>query len=186
MGANHYYPALTKPNNYHVAGSDHDDVDGKHLPNGSPETYLKSLKKLLQAQNQAQYQLFRKETGISKPSIFNGFPRDRLLPIPTGFPADIMHLVSLNLTDLLLGLWHGSLDVDSNDDKKTWHWAVLKGDIWKEHGKRVAAATTYLPSSFDRPPRNPAEKISSGYKAWEFLTYVYGYGPGFFYHILPQ
>jgi hypothetical protein len=98
-----------------------------------------------------------------------------------------MHLVSLNLTDLLLGLWRGSLDVDStSDDKETWHWAVLKGDIWKEHGKRVAAATTYLPSSFDRPPRNPAEKISSGYKAWEFLTYVYGYGPGFFYHILPQ
>jgi hypothetical protein len=185
-GANHYYPALTKPNNYHVAGSDHDNVDGKHLPNGSPETYLESLKKLLQAQNQAQYQLFRKETGISKPSIFNGLPKDRLLPIPTGFPADIMHLVSLNLTDLLLGLWRGSLDVDSNDDKETWHWAVLKGDIWKEHGKRVAAATTYLPSSFDRPPRNPAEKISSGYKAWEYLTYVYGYGPGFFYHILPQ
>jgi hypothetical protein len=185
-GANHYYPALTKPINYHVAGSDHDDVDGRYLPTGSSETYLESLKKLLQAQNQAQYQLFRKETGISKPSIFNGLPKDRILPIPTGFPADIMHLVSLNLTDLLLGLWRGSFDIDPNDDKQTWDWAVLKGNIWKEHGKRVAAATTYLPSSFDRPPRNPAEKISSGYKAWEYLTYVYGYGPGFFYHILPH
>jgi len=37
---------------------------------------------------------------------------------------------------------------------------------------------------FDRPPRNPAEKISSGYKAWEFLTYVFGLGPGVFLDIL--
>ncbi|KAH9846253.1 hypothetical protein C2E23DRAFT_744440, partial [Lenzites betulinus] len=36
----------------------------------------------------------------------------------------------------------------------------------------------YLPSSFERPPRNPAEKISSGYKAWEYNTYFYGFLPG--------
>ncbi len=40
-------------------------------------------------------------------------------------------------------------------------------------------------ASFDRPPQNPAEKISSGYKAWEFLTYFFGLGPGLFYGILP-
>lgn len=184
-GANHYYPALLKPINYNVAGSDHPDVDGTYLPHGSPEEYLKNLKKLLSAQNQTQYQLFRKETGISKPSIFNGFPIDRILPVPTGNPGDIMHHVTLNMTDLLLALWRGTLDVDIRDDKRTWYWATLKGETWKAHGKRVAAATKYLPGSFDRPPRNPAEKMSSGYKAWEFLTYVYGFGPGFFYHILP-
>jgi hypothetical protein len=44
----------------------------------------------------------------------------------------------------------------------------------------------YLPGSFDRPPRNPAKKISSGYKAWEYLTYVFGLGPAVFRGILPD
>ena len=39
---------------------------------------------------------------------------------------------------------------------------------------------TYLPGSFDCPPHNPAEKISSGYKVWKFLLYLYGLGPGVF------
>lgn len=50
----------------------------------------------------------------------------------------------------------------------------------------VADATPYLPGSFDRPPRNPAEKINSGYKAWEFLLYFYGLGPCLFYTLLPD
>ncbi|KAF8971769.1 hypothetical protein BDZ97DRAFT_1650720, partial [Flammula alnicola] len=57
--------------------------------------------------------------------------------------------------------------------------------IWKRHGQSVADATPFLPGSFDRPPRNPAEKISSGYKAWEFLTYLFGLGPGLLYGVLP-
>ncbi|KAG2046982.1 hypothetical protein BDR06DRAFT_898247 [Suillus hirtellus] len=63
---------------------------------------------------------------------------------------------------------------------------VLKGDVWKEHGKAVSAATPYLPTSFDRPPRNPAEKINSGYKAWEFTLYLFGLRPALFYGILPD
>ncbi|KAI9066946.1 hypothetical protein FKP32DRAFT_1564687 [Trametes sanguinea] len=51
-------------------------------------------------------------------------------------------------------------------------------ETWLTHGRLVAEATPYLPGSFDRPPRNPAEKISSGYKAWEYLLYVYGLLPG--------
>ena len=50
----------------------------------------------------------------------------------------------------------------------------------------VANATPHIPGSFDRPPRNPAEKISSGYKAWEFLLYFYGLGPALFHGILPD
>ena len=44
----------------------------------------------------------------------------------------------------------------------------------------------YLPSSFDRPLRNIAEKLTSGYKAWEFLLYLYGLGPGLLYGLLPD
>ncbi|KAJ7207714.1 hypothetical protein B0H12DRAFT_1034444, partial [Mycena haematopus] len=72
------------------------------------------------------------------------------------------------------------------DSKDSWDWAVLKGEVWKEHGKSVAAATPYLPGSFDRPPRNPAEKISSGYKAWEFILYVIGLAPALLHGILPD
>jgi hypothetical protein len=96
-----------------------------------------------------------------------------------------MHLASLNIPDLFIPLWRGTFDCDRTDDRSTWNWAVLKGDIWEAHGRDVAATTPYLPGSFDRPPRNPAEKISSGYKAWEFLLYFYGLGPALFYNILP-
>ncbi|KAE9390159.1 hypothetical protein BT96DRAFT_833830, partial [Gymnopus androsaceus JB14] len=50
----------------------------------------------------------------------------------------------------------------------------------------VAACTPYIPGSFDHPPRNPAEKINSGYKAWEFLLYFYGLGPCLFFGLLPD
>ena len=97
-----------------------------------------------------------------------------------------MHLASLNLPNLLINLWRGTLDCDSKDDHSSWDWAKLKGRTWEEHGRQVAAATPYLPGSFDRPPRNPAQKISSGYKAWEFLLYLFGLGPGLMYKILPD
>jgi hypothetical protein len=47
-------------------------------------------------------------------------------------------------------------------------------------------ATPYLPSSFGRVPRNSAEKVNSGYKAWEFLIYLFGLGPALFRSILPE
>ena len=72
------------------------------------------------------------------------------------------------------------------DSKLTWDWATLTGDTWIQHGKLVAAATQYFPPSFHRPPRNPAEKISSGYKATEWYLYIFGLGPGFFRTFLPR
>ncbi|KAI0637322.1 hypothetical protein C8Q77DRAFT_1050913 [Trametes polyzona] len=90
-----------------------------------------------------------------------------------------MHLITLNLTDLVLSLFRGTMPCDASDDHATWDWAILADrGVWRNHGERVANFTRYLPGSFDRPPRNPAEKISSGYKAWEYLLYVYGFLPG--------
>ena len=185
-GATHYYPALLRPHNYTVEGCDHDDIDVRHIPLTSADEYLQNLAYVIASPNDTQYKTRRKETGIAKPSIFSGLPSNRLLGIPGCFPADLMHLVSLNLTDLFLSLWRGTLDCDHPDSKETWDWAVLQGETWKAHGKKVAAATPYLPGSFDRPPRNPAEKISSGYKAWEFLIYVFALGPGVFFGVLPD
>jgi hypothetical protein len=97
-----------------------------------------------------------------------------------------MHLISLNLPDLLLGLWRGTIDCDRGDSRSEWPWMCLTGDTWRKHGREVALCRQYLPGSFDRSPRNPAEKISSGYKAWEFLLYLFGFGPGLFLDVLPN
>jgi len=181
-----YYPALSLPLDYSVAGCDHADIDVHHIPPTSTDEYSQNLAHIMRSPNETQYKTRRKETGISKPSLFSGLPANRRLPVPSCFPADLMHLVSLNLTELLIDLWRGTLDCDPGDSRDTWDWAVLKGEVWKIHGKRVADTKPYLPGSFDRPPRNPAEKISSGYKAWEFLTYIFGLGPGVFLDVLPD
>ncbi|KAH9847975.1 hypothetical protein C2E23DRAFT_740410 [Lenzites betulinus] len=90
-----------------------------------------------------------------------------------------MHHVSLNLTDLVISLLRGTMRCDKTDDVTDWPWACFADDdTWDAHGALVADATKYLPGSFGRPPRNPAEKINSGYKAWEYLYYVFGLLPG--------
>jgi len=109
-----------------------------------------------------------------------------MLRLPKSAGSDIMHLGALNLSDLMISLWRGTMDCTHPDDKAKWPWHVLQGSIWQDHGKAVADALYYLPSSFERPPRNIAEKITSGYKAWEFLLYLYGLGPGLLYGILPK
>ena len=98
-----------------------------------------------------------------------------------------MHQPIINLTSLMFKLWHEQENCRKGDTSQdVWDWAVLKGDVWKTHGKAIVAAASYFPWSFDRTPRNLAEKISSGYKAWELLLYFYGLGPGLFYRILPE
>ena len=185
-GGPHYYPALFKPLGYNVEGCDHDDISYATLPTSSLNTYHDNLRYLMASPNESQYKKRRLETGISKPSIFLGLSENKSLPVPSCFGSDIMHLLSLNIPDLLINLWRGTFDCDKKDDRTNWDWAVLKGPVWEKHGRQVASATPYLPGSFDRPPRNPAEKISSGYKAWEFLLYLFGLGPGLFYNVLPE
>lgn len=115
-----------------------------------------------------------------------GFSPQCTLGVPFCFGSDIMHLMSLNIPDLLIPLWCGTFECDKKDNRSTWGWAVLKDDVWIEHGKAVAATHHHLPGSFDCPPQNPAEKISSGYKAWEYTIYVYGLGPALLFGILPD
>jgi hypothetical protein len=97
-----------------------------------------------------------------------------------------MHLGALNLPDLLISPWRGTIDCTKPDDRSTWIWAVLRGDVWLHHRKTIADTLPFLPSSFNCPPHNIAEKISSSYKAWEFLMYLYGLGPGLLLGILPE
>lgn len=168
-----------------MLGCDHDDIPHDSYPQMSSQLYFSNLRYVLDSPNDTQYKKRRLDTGISKPSIFLGISQTQILGIPGCFGSDIMHLSSFNLSDLLLSLWRGVLDHDKDDPPLEWPWAVLTGETWDLHGQDVAAATRYLPGSFDRPPRNIAEKINSGYKAWEYLLYLYGLAPALLYGILP-
>jgi len=184
LGGSHYYPALLRPFGAHNPSCDHPDIDIRNLPPVNPTKYRQELNNVLSSQSDAIYRQRRLQAGIKKASIFDGLPR--ILELLTCFPGDVMHQPVLNLTALMFDLWCDREGCRKGDLNGVWDWAVLKGDVWETHGKAVADAASCFPRSFDRTPRNPAEKISSGYKAWEFLLYFYGLGPGLFYGILPQ
>ena len=185
-GGSHYYPALLRPIDCDDNPSaSHPDIDINDLPpTGSSDVYRQNLNYLLTSPTESERKRRRLQTGITKPSIFDGLPR--ILELPGCFPGDLMHQPIINLPGLLFDLWCERRDLRKHDKDSDWPWAVLTGKVWEEHGKVVANAGRFLPRSFDRVPRNPQEKISSGYKACEFLIYVYVLGPGLFYGVLPD
>ncbi|KAJ3001526.1 hypothetical protein NUW54_g6368 [Trametes sanguinea] len=181
----HYYPALLKPHGDPVSGCNHDDVLLASLRGPSAEEYDRNLRLLLSARNETQYKQLRKATGLCKPSIVSGLPRS--LPIPFCFPPDLMHLTWLNIPDLYLSLWRGTIKGSTQSDPKSWDCAILAlEEKWVAHGRRVERAMPYLPGFFDRPPRNIAEKVNSGYKATEYKTWFFNYAPAMLRHELPR
>ena len=186
LNGSHYYPALLRPNGAVHDTCSHPDIDIGNLPPVDTGKYQNNLKYVLNSPSDAIYRKRWLETGIRKGSIFDGLPH--ILEPPKCFPGDIMHQPVINLTALMFELWCDlpGEGCRKGDPSGVWPWAVLKGDVWKAHGKVVADAARYFPRSFDCTPRNPAEKLSSGYKAWELLFYFYGLGPGLFYGILPD
>ena len=182
----HYYAVHLRPNEYTVHDCNHDDIDIRKLNPPSSVDYQQDLLKVVSSLDQSHYEKNRKETGISKPTILSGLVNDLMVPVPRCFPLDLMHLILINLGELLIPLWRGTMKCDVTDHLSSWDWATLTGDAWRAHGKVVADATPFFPSSFHRPPRNPAEKLSSGYKATEYFHYLFGLGPGIFRAILPS
>ncbi|KAF9034266.1 hypothetical protein BJ165DRAFT_1417414 [Panaeolus papilionaceus] len=149
------------------------------------EKYDNDIDRIIGSTTQGEYEENRKNTGLSKLSLLSGLDQHLMLPVPSCFSVDLMHLIFINLGELLIPLWRGTLLCEPSDNKVTWEWAALTGDTWIQHGQLVADATKYFPSSFHRPPRNPAEKISSGYKATEYYLYLFGLGPALFRLVLP-
>lgn len=166
----HYSAAHLRPNNVHPedTGCNHDDYDFDATPqNPRIDVYQINITKVVPSKNQTDYELNWKLTRLSKPSIILGFDPTKSLPLPRCFTVDLMHLLSLNLGELLIPLWRDDFKCEYPDNKATWDWVVLTGKAWLNHGKGIAAATKYFPSSFHQPPRNLAEKISSGFKSTE-------------------
>jgi len=100
--------------------------------------------------------------------------------------TDLMHLAG-NLSDLLISLWHGTMDSGPTDNKNLWDWAVFHDkDLWTAHGQAVENAGMCIPGSFDRKPHNIAEKINTDYKTWEFHVYIFCLTPALLYSVLPE
>ncbi|TFK26274.1 hypothetical protein FA15DRAFT_679681 [Coprinopsis marcescibilis] len=97
-----------------------------------------------------------------------------------------MHLLGLNIPSVILDLFMGKMDCSPSDDKDTWLWMVLVGDTWELQGKMVAEVRSSFPGDIAHPPRNPAEKMNSGYRTEEFCNYVYGLLPALLYTVLPR
>jgi hypothetical protein len=181
-----YYPVLLTPRDHCVAGSNHVDVDVFHLPFGSSAAYAENLKYLMTSPNQTQYNQHKTEMGITKVPLILGLSRLHSLGVPYCMTTDIMHLAS-NLSDLLISLWNASATCDPTDNLNDWHWAVFRDkQTWERYGQSVHEAGKYLPCSFGRRPRNITEKISTGYKTWEFQLHTFGLGSILLYDILPD
>jgi hypothetical protein len=117
---NHYYLALLNSDNYTVKGCDHPNVNPVHLPIGNSQHYQTAFNQVLCSTTSANHAINRCNTGNSKPSIFSGFPERQTLGIPLCFGGDLMHLISLNIPDLLLNLWCGCLDCNPNNSIGDW------------------------------------------------------------------
>jgi hypothetical protein len=105
----HYYAAHLKPNHYTIADCNHPDIDIRNLSPISTEHYQAKLAKLIASTDQTDYEKNRKETGISKPSIFSALVERFTFPVPRCFSLDLMHLLFINLGELLIPLWRGTI-----------------------------------------------------------------------------
>ena len=183
----HYYPAMMKPNDYIMDGCDHDDVtfrDLRQFRDQITQRYEERLEYLCSSPNLTQYNHRRLQTGITKPTIFSGLRYT--IGVPNMFVMDLMHLTDLNDPDLLLGLWRGTIKCYGADTKDNWDFKVLVGNIWEGHSHSIVKCIPYIPSSFGRAPRDPSQKINSGYKAAEFELWIYCLGPALLRNILPE
>src|SRR6266404_4276510 len=189
MGDSHYYPTMNCPIDYAVANCVHPDVTDDDLAecrDQLPVKYAQNINFLLGARTQADYRQRQLDLGLCKQTLFSGLPL-QLLPVPSNFTMDIMHLSVLNHPDLFIKLFTSKLDVYEPDDRQDWDWAVFyrNNALWEAHGETVDLCSSYIPSAFGCTPCNPAKKINTGYKAWEYQLYFYGLCPALYRHILP-
>jgi hypothetical protein len=181
-----YYPACRKANGEPVDGSDHPDIDPAHVEAPSSTVYDAGLRKVLASRSDAEFKRVRKQTGISKQTIFSGLCR--MPAFPQCLTIDCMHLCGPNLQDLLVPLLRGDSGMCIAPDKEAdWPWAVFSDEeLWNLTGADVAEKRSALSTSHGRPPRNPALKLHSGYRTWELIMWLWIIAPGLWHDILPE
>ena len=112
----HYYPALLRPSSHIVGGSDHPDIDVFERPLGGSSDYGENLEKIVSVLNQTQWNKMKTKTSLTKPPLILGLDPKCSLGVPISITTDTMHLAG-NLSDLLITLWRGTINVGTNDDR---------------------------------------------------------------------
>ncbi len=186
-----YYPAALKPHNYTSRRGGGQDVDYRLPPEGADSKrtrYRKAIARIRAVRTEGDYMEERCLTGFGKPSIFLGMHDGNFLSLPTCLPMDPMHLLAFNIPEHYISLLHGTLVCDKNlDSTDTWPWACfLDPRVWMVPGLLMESYGRYLPGSFGHTPRNIALKITSGYKAAEWMTYTWTILPTLLRHCLPH
>ena len=149
----HYYPVMNCPRDYAVDGCCHPDISDKNLETfqeNLPGKYKANLQCLMGVSTHADYKTLHLALGICKPTLFSGLPC-QLLPVPSLFIMDIMHL---NNPDLFIKLLTGKLDVYEPDDRAEWGWAIFyhRPKLWSVHGETAPNLVLFIPSSFGCAP----------------------------------
>jgi len=119
----HHYAVHLRPNEYTVQDCDHCDINIHKLHTPSSIDYQQDLLNVVSSLDQNHYERNRKETGISKPTVLSGLVNNLMVPVPHCFPLDLMHLIFINLGELLIPLWRGTLKCDVTDNLSSWDWA---------------------------------------------------------------
>ncbi|KAI0714436.1 hypothetical protein C8T65DRAFT_771783 [Cerioporus squamosus] len=189
-GGSTYYPAALKPHSYTSRRGGGNDVDYRVAPEDVATRrarYREAIARIRAVHNEADYLEERCLTGFGKPSIFLGLLEGKFMPLPTCLPLDPMHLLAFNIPEHYISLLRATIVCDKNDNKDTWTWACFREpEAWTDHGLLVERYGRYLPGSFGHTPRNIALKLTSGYKAEEWMTYTWTILPTLLRHVLPK
>jgi hypothetical protein len=140
-------PALIKPRDHCIAGSDHPNTNVFDLALGGSETYTKNLQQLVASPNQTQYNQHRTETWITKPLLILRLDPWHSLEVLYCMNSDIMHL-ALNLSALLVALWQVMIDCDNSNDINIWA-IFVDNTAWVRYSASVYTTGPHLPGSFD-------------------------------------
>ena len=190
-GSSTYYPAMLLPDNYTSARGRHGDINYRSPPATPAQRharYVDAMRRIRAVTTEADYQRERCDTGFGKPSIFLGLQDNKYLFMPICLPMDPMHHLALNMPDLVISLFRGTIHCDTRTDSvDQWDWACFRTkEAWEAHGALVEQCARYLPGSFGHTPRNIAQKITSGYKAEEWMLYMYTILPALLLNVLPR
>ncbi|KIK96436.1 hypothetical protein PAXRUDRAFT_138501 [Paxillus rubicundulus Ve08.2h10] len=185
FSSTHYYPVLLCPHDHIVAGSELHDFNVFNLPEGGSSNYGNNLKKIVFVHNQTQWDKMKTETSLMKPPLILGLHPTCSLGFPLSITTDIMHLAG-NISNLLLSLWNGTIDVAPNDDCALWDWAALNDrNVWIAHGQDVENAGQHLSGPYNRKPCNIANKINTQYKRLGSFNFTPLVSPPCFYMVSP-
>ena len=149
MHDSHYYPAMNHPHDYKVLGCCHPNISDDNLEKFKEDIatkYKANLNCLLAASTLSEYKSLCLALGLCKQTIFSSLSC-QLLPVPSIFTMDIMHLSVLNEPDLFLKLFTGKLDVYEPNDRKNWDW-MLCFHWTSDHHHFLSSYLPYLDPSF--------------------------------------